>query len=1186
MYALYKQEVLYTVYCLKDSCNCGYNAIHMSAKYGYWEMAEKLIAEQIEDIVDIEDCDEDSATHVAIYYDHIHFVKNTYAALRNVGRHLNETKIFNLATKTCSPNVAKGFLNSSANYSWNIWDVLLRHVRWSPCDKSSTIRKTYCMGLFIGGSVSETEEVSKESEKHLSIIRLLIQMQDELLIYDKKDDDNLTLLHHAALFGFNVAVKYLVELGADQFVKDKNGYTPLMIALQVAPSNDLNPSSSYRCYTTRDGLFSSCKTTCYDETARYLIDSQRANISKCDDETAQMLYTVIIKRMPLSLYALLKIGVDWNCGSADDGISNMQLHLYHGGREVSEVLKIFEIDVSVKCGAAFSELHWLSHFSITGVYGNFFRPSVNKKRFPLQRYIDRHPSGARILDECFDDEGYLPIHRAIEGGNLDAIKWFKSVGVNIQQKTQSGLPPIYIALFYLKNNLHKSNFESNILRRKDLRNRIECFEEVFRAFFDALHKNYSSEYSTMPFSKFPILHEAVGIGLDAVIITYKKALEIIPNLKKYKYLLLDEQDENGNTPLHIAAYLGRENIVKYLVRLGAHVNIKNKDNNIPMVTALVNAPHQSIPSYKHKNCYITSDGLFTSCKTTAYDEIVHYLIWLKKTTFSKCDDQSAFLLNTMIRKRMPLSLYALLKIGVDVNCKMDNFGTSLNPNLRRFVATIEISPFLEHIRERGREISEVMKIFEVNISVKCEASVEFSELHLISYESVSKEFGNFFNSSLNDKPSPLQRLINHHPRGVRILDECYDADGYLPIHRAAQGGNLVAIEWFKSVGVNMQLKTRSGLTALDISILYLGDISHGKFNAPMNVGFSLHRPFLDLQATVSNYRNKVFEVLLIIFFDTMSESKFLCGQTLEGLSPLHIAAVKGISVLRYVHKKARKIFPSLPINCINEHQLDPLYLLQFYDNVRNEGLIDKYSEESSNVIWHILGGRDMEDKIYFMENGIFKYERKKGQNDIKLEFGHERLPAAQYPDREIDYFMAFSYLYHPPIILPSIDSKPLYHTGGMIDVSHCPDYYTSPNFIETNSFSAGQIDASVCANLSGFDKLLCLNIINDYMVAYNCQLILKLLRLRYIRRRRRANRKLTQFMLERLGWSDSSKVKRHIDDLWPFYFLHKLHVKKYAAYEYLKVLNAALEVVDFRFYSHSLYDIIADLKNKDIPRSR
>jgi ankyrin repeat protein len=1507
IYAMYRKDFLYTVYCVNDSCGCGYRAIHISAKYGLWKMAEMLIGERIEEVTDIEDCDGDSATHVAVIYDQIDFVQNIDMSLDKIGQYLVESRMVELAIKHCSVNVAKRFLNYQANEDEIAWNLVLHSVLWSPCGRlePEKVYNSYCLNAFKDDYLSEAEEIKQESKRRLNIVKLLTEThQQKFLVLSKTEGhNNWTLLHSAAVSGFNDAVKYLVELGADKHLKDENGNTPLTLALNRSPVNHLNPSASYRCYTTNDGQFSSCYTTCYDETVRYLIQSQRASISKCDQESALMLEMAILKRMPLSLYALLKIGVDWSC-RLKDSTSAMLLHLHVGGKAITEVLKMFDVDVSVKCGVSFSasEVHQMSYISTLDEFGNFFKPSRNK-RSPLQRLIDRHPRGVLILDECYDAEGYLPMHRAVQGGNLDAIKWFKSVGVNTHLKARNGLTALDISILNLRDNKYARMSWNwlNAFFQINTRHRNQCFEELLRQFFDTSHKNYSADFSTIPFSQHPILNIATEIGLGVVTDVYKKALEIIPGLKRNKYWLLDEQNADGNTPLHQAAYLGRENVVKYLVRLGADINIKNKNSHTPMLTALMNVPLHPFESYGDNRCYITNDGLFRSCKTTPYDEIVRYLIWSRKASISKCDDESAYLLNAVIVKRMPLSLYALLKIGVDVNCQLEDglsspfsehmrkrgnevsevlkifevnisaqcgvsmiyselhlisfvslsndignfFRPSLNKKssplrrlierhprgvhildecytaegylpihtavlggnlvairwflsigvnthlktrsgltaldisilhfkkikciglhslngfertntryrndcfeeiLRAFFDTShknyssdfssfsfsnypilhlaimatdygrevvtavykkaleiipglksnkslllneqdevgdtplhlaayrgrenivkylvrlgadinirnknnntpmltalmkvslhpiksyedhrcyitndglfrsckttphdeivryliwsqksiisqcddesayllntvimkrmplslyallkigvdvncrlenELSPFLQHIRKGGQEVSEVLKIFEVNVSAQCGVSTFYSELHLISFVSVSNDFGNFFKPSRNKKPSPLQRLIDRHPRGVHILDECYDAQGYLPIHRAAQGGNLVAIKWFLSIGVNTQLKTRSGLTALDISILYLGDITYGELSSPSKIYSQKSKDYMDVPMRPSKYRKKVFEELLRVFFSTMLGSEFPCGPALEGLSPLHIAAVKGMAILRYVHKKASEILPSLSINCANRHRLDPVYLAQFYDSIRNEGLIDKYSGGNSNDVW------------YNLADEIIKHEKRKDKETIKLEFGHGSVPVAQYPDQEGDYVMAFNYLYHPPLLLPTV--KKLFESEG-IRVSDCPGYYDIfPKYEDTKSLPDVP-DTSKCLQLHHeYHRSLC---IYGHFFTHNCKLILKLLRMWYIWRRRR-NRKFSQFILKRLGWNSGSQVK-NIDDKWPFYFLHKMHLKEFEAYEYLKILNEALEVADIRFYSRPIFKINAD----------
>ena len=262
------------------------------------------------------------------------------------------------------------------------------------------------------------------------------------------DEDKFgTALHCAAACGFTDAVKYLVQHGSNVSIRNRDGKTPLNLAIGIAP---MYPPGFTHCYDTIDGVFTACNTTTYDETVGYLIWSQRSNIQVCDAESAEMLKTIILKRMPLSLYSLLKIGVDKKCAT-DGTFYPFLMHLNLGGEQISEVFKIFEIDVSVECGVPFrgSELHLMAYSSGTDNVGNFFKPSVNNKSFPLQRLIKSNPKGYRIFDECRDAEGYLAIHRAAQGGNIDAISWFISIGVDILKKTWSGLTAFDLSIFYI-----------------------------------------------------------------------------------------------------------------------------------------------------------------------------------------------------------------------------------------------------------------------------------------------------------------------------------------------------------------------------------------------------------------------------------------------------------------------------------------------------------------------------------------------------------------------------------------------------------------------------------------------------------------------------------------------------------------------------------------------------------------
>ena len=606
---------------------------------------------------------------------------------------------------------------------------------------------------------------------------------------------------------------------------------------------------------------------------------------------------------------------------------------------------------------------------------------------------------------------------------------------------------------------------------------------------------------------------------------------------KDKSFVLNKKDDKGLTLLSHAAHNGFEDAFKYLVHAGADIPVPL---GLPLASFRGSFANHDV-SYR---CYTTSDGQFGSCNTTSYDEILRYLIWWERSNFSKCD---AFLLRTIIAKQMPLSLYELLKAGVNINCTEDG-----------------LLPFLQHLRLGGRQVSEVFRIFEVDISLNCGTTFTSSELHLISYLAMPDDLGNFFKPVSKDR-STLQRLIDRHPDGVNVLDKCYDAEGYLPIHRAAQGGNLDAIKWFKSIGANTELKMKRGLTALDFSVLYLGNISQAELIATTENAPYWEISNFQVPLTISNYRKDVFEELFQTFFNATPKSEFPCGVNLEGLSLLHIAAVKGMSVLQYVHKKASEIFPNLTLNCANKHQLDPMYVVHFYESVLNEGLVNKCSDDSDVKFEQETKASKKVDPKH-SDNG-----RSEPETDIDGKSGQGNIPLVQYPDREVEYYMTLNYFYHPPVF--NFTDEILYmDIPKDIRIRDCPGYYDE---IRTpKEETVPEVNFTECSKIQvrhdWYLPLCKREILRSHSRRYPCPTLMMRLQHRFMSHPRR-NRQVSRFIAKRLGLDDVHEVK-DIKNRWPIFFLHNMALNKYESFEYLKILNEALEVADVRFYEQ--FDVI------------
>ena len=292
----------------------------------------------------------------------------------------------------------------------------------------------------------------------------------------------------------------------------------------------------------------------------------------------------------------------------------------------------------------------------------------------------------------------------------------------------------------------------------------------------------------------------------------EKRLATVMVLTKVLMSDINKQDKYGRTALHYAAAQVLPEIVKCLINAGADWSVRDQRGDTGLEYALRQKGYY-VGMEKYSRCQWTSDHVFEVCQSTVFDELVSYL--LRNQTITECDGRAKTLLNGLVYHRIPFNLYSLFKSGLDVNCAYEHFIRYLNQTL-----------FDARRRERD-DILEIFKIFRINIQVLCGVPFRQSVLHLRgSYIGKHLKVGNLFKPSVNKNCFPLQRFISNHPKGVEILNECYDKEGYLAIHRAVQGGNTYALSWFIEIGVDITRKTKSGLTILVLAIRMLFDYYH------------------------------------------------------------------------------------------------------------------------------------------------------------------------------------------------------------------------------------------------------------------------------------------------------------------------------------------------------------------------
>ena len=294
--------------------------------------------------------------------------------------------------------------------------------------------------------------------------------------------------------------------------------------------------------------------------------------------------------------------------------------------------------------------------------------------------------------------------------------------------------------------------------------------------------------------------------------------------------------------------------------------------------------------------------------------------------------QDCSLLTSTVRANMVYIVSIVLQAGADVNCQ-DHSG---------------ISPLLAYLHSGGRHMSKVLAKHRVRMSITCEDPFEVSVLHLISYHKLhylhylpqfllgdenwfkfraldDSMFDYFLEkyeetqveghkATVRTGDGPLALAIKSHPNGTEVINECFDAEGYNALHRAAQGANVVAIKKFLAWGADPSLENSYGYSPLWLAVL----------------NSVKYTPFL-------NFHKKNVLTALEVDLASMSASVILnhlllrgsvdigCDKRRPDLTLYHIAAIRGM--WQFIsHLFSEKRITGLDVNCPNKHGITPLYL--------------------------------------------------------------------------------------------------------------------------------------------------------------------------------------------------------------------------------------------------------------------
>ena len=288
---------------------------------------------------------------------------------------------------------------------------------------------------------------------------------------------------------------------------------------------------------------------------------------------------------------------------------------------------------------------------------------------------------------------------------------------------------------------------------------------------------------------------------------------------------------------------------------------------------------------------------------------------------------------------------SVLRAGVNVNCYDFRSG---------------MTPFVAYLRTGGRHMSKVLAKHNLNMEITCGDPLKFSVLHMASYHKLhylhyvyqflmgadswenylmteDAIFDYFIHSyeernnsqgimeTVRNGDGPLTRAILSHPSGTKIVDECFDDEGFNSFHRAALGANVVAIRKFLTWGANYSLESENGFSPLWLSVLYA--VKYRRYLNFERIGLLT---YLEIELASLTALEILDHGLQIEAFDVG------CNKRRSDLTLYHVAASRGMWQL-IAHLLSSNKVTGIDANCPNKHGITPMYLAKFIGGNACEG---------------------------------------------------------------------------------------------------------------------------------------------------------------------------------------------------------------------------------------------------------
>ena len=525
------------------------------------------------------------------------------------------------------------------------------------------------------------------------------------------------------------------------------------------------------------------------------------------------------------------------------------------------------------------------------------------------------------------------LHHAAANNRLEVVNYLLDIGVKDECLRCDG------SFYWMKAGTHRLQSALvfltppmfNHCRNKDLFNWENSWPDENITLFDDEHLIFCHS----------ALHAAVASGHE----------KVVTRLLYEKHNALDCHDYSGRTPLHEAVEKNNTIIVKLLLEKRSQmihrkcIHLQELNKNLTLFDLLL---------YCTGVCHSGYTPLHLAARY-GHHQLAALLI-RKGARVDDRDCSGATPLHIAARYGHHQLVALLIRKGAGVDEEDYSGETPL------------------HIAAHNCLADTVNVLLQMNATIdaiKCGKPYSDSLFHLLSYLSPTAEENSFFYSKKCSEPtdpfctvkrSPLAKAIESHAEKQLIISSCFDAEGFTPLHRAAQGANLEAIRYLLANGANDSILSPHGHDALTLAVLHAGRKQLWELHGMTWVDTDILHLIKAEQAAIELLRHAV----------KSRGYKIRCDSTKTALTLYHLAASRGL--VNFVKVIFNEIdLEQLDVDCANADGITPLYLANIFKQSVDSRLGDPWTKLIRFIKQH--GGKtrdptkDAEHSIIF--NTVF-----------------------------------------------------------------------------------------------------------------------------------------------------------------------------------------------------------------------